>query len=176
LEVVKFKKLNKNKNTFSIRGQFESVELLPFRTAFRREIDHVNELSERTTSNKRELDPDISYTLSFNATDQLDDKLPLMAGLRNWWGADEVESQTWVLTQKIGGTSTLHTDELYDQTRYIIFLSKWEPGQWWWFDGEETYTGWDVGTVVDYDFTRPHATANASHSQRTLMQITHKLK
>ncbi len=180
-----FTELNEDRNTFSIRGYFTNPLFDPQKpysiyrggSEFGQELHLLNthKKNARTTNNARKQDPDIAYALEFNHMNGHDGRFPLMAQMRDWWPLSKRSSQTWLLTQHLGGTSTLHTDELDYEKRYLVFCTKWEPGQWWWFDGE-TYTGWNIGTVIDYDFTRPHATANASHLPRTLMQITHKLK
>tara|TARA_Y100000310_G_scaffold335841_1_gene418880 strand:+ start:2278 stop:2880 length:603 start_codon:yes stop_codon:yes gene_type:complete len=166
---MEFIELNENRNTFSIRGHFTD-EHFDHNGQYGQEIHLLKNMHKHTINNDREHDPDISYTLSFNHTDGHDGELPLMAKMRDWWSLNKKNSVTWLLTQDLGGTSTLHKDHTYDHTQYIIFCTKWEPGQWWWFDGE-TYTGWNIGTVIDFDFSKPHATANASWSPRTIMQI-----
>ena len=69
----------------------------------------------------------------------------------------------------------MHGDILEENdTRYLIFLEDWKPGQWWQFN-DETYTKWKAGTVLHFDFNKPHGSANASGFPRTIMQISHKL-
>ena len=133
----------------------------------------LSELAERTVNNKRELDPDISHTLSFNHTNGHDGRFPMMVKMRDWWGLSKRKSQTWLLTKQLGGTSTTHVDE-NTQNRYLIFLTDWRPGQVWFID-DICYTGWKIGTVVDFEFDKiAHGNANASHEPFTFMQITTK--
>ena len=183
---MEFIELNENRNTFSIRGQFiderfstkKPYSIYSGRAEYDQELHILNnhKKNARTVNSElRKEDPDIAYALEFNHINGHDGRFPCMTQMRDWWRLDEGSSQTWLLTQQLGGTSTLHTDNLDYEKRYLIFCTGWQAGQWWLFDGE-TYTGWNIGTVIDYDFTRPHATANASEFPRTLMQITHKLK
>jgi hypothetical protein len=156
-----------------IKGRF--VDKSFNNPAFEQELDLLGEIEQKTINNTRAEEPDIAYTLSFNHTDGHDGKFPLMAKMRDWWGLDKRNSQVWLLTQYTGGTSTVHGDILEENdTRYLIFLEDWKPGQWWQFN-DETYTKWKAGTVLHFDFNKPHGSANASGFPRTIMQISHKL-
>jgi len=167
---VKFTELNQSFDCYTIRGQFESNKFNE--PEYKQELFMLSELSSRTENNNRQQDPDISHTLSFNHLDGHDGRFPIMAQMRDWWRLSKRKSQTWLLTKQLGGTSTVHTDEC--EHRYLVFCTEWHAGQTW-FIGDECYTGWHVGTVVDFDFNKvKHGNANASQEPFTFMQITTK--
>ena len=165
---MKFTELNQKHESFTVRGQFESDH---FGTPqYDQELHMLSEISKEFIPNP--VTPDRSWGIMFNHTEGHDGRFPLMAQMRDWWGLSKRSSVTWLLTKRLGGTSTVHTDEC--EHRYLVFCTEWHVGQTW-FIGDECYTGWHVGTVVDFDFNKTmHGNANASHQPLTFMQITTK--
>ena len=167
---MKFTELNQSFDCYTIRGQFESDDFN--NPKYNQELFMLSELEQRTINNVREQDPDITWTCAFNHLDGHDGRFPIMAKMRDWWGLSKRQSGTWLMTKRLGNTSTFHTDDDCEH-RYLIFLTEWQPGQVWFFD-TDIYTGWHIGTVVDFNFQTPHGNANASHEPFTFMQITTK--
>lgn len=63
-------------------------------------------------------------------------------------------------------------DPTVDQCwKYIVFLTKWEPGQVFMLGGS-AFTRWQVGTVIRFPWFVHHSTANAGLSNRKILVIT----
>jgi hypothetical protein len=184
---MKFNELSEKHIDYTIRGQFEDSA---FNTSvYEQELymlgvpeTNPEPLHKRITNNARGEDPDISYQLAFNEIDGHDGRFPMFASMRDWWPLPKRNSSVSLITKRLGGTSTLHTDDLagrechhcgtkMDRKRFLIFLTDWAPGQVW-FIKEQVYTGWKTGTVLDLDFTEAHGNANSSHTPMTFMQLT----
>jgi hypothetical protein len=165
---MKFIEENDSRGEFTVRGHFES-ELFNTST-YQKELDTLQEISKEFVPHP--LVPDRSYGTLFNNTDDHDTNLPLLAQMRDWWGISNTKSRTYLLYKRWGGTSTVHTDPMKGDTRYLIFCSKWAPGQVW-FIGDQCYTNWQIGSVVDFDFEKTsHGNANASNQLLAFMQCT----
>ena len=177
---MKFNQLNQDHTDYSIRGQFVHEQ---FTTPnYEQELymlgvpeTNTDPLHERIVNNARGQDPDISYQLAFNHNDGHDGRFPFFAQMRDWWPLPKRQSSVLLITKRVGGTSTIHTDNLVEQKRFLIFLTDWQPGQVW-FVKEQVYTGWKIGTVMDLDFTQAHGNANSSHTPMTFMQLTFQNK
>ena len=55
--------------------------------------------------------------------------------------------------------------------KYIVFVSPWTEGQVFML-GKSAHSNWQTGDVISFDWFMPHATANASGSDRVLLFIT----
>lgn len=166
---MKFTEIQEDNTDFVVRGQFENDK---FKTPeYEQELYMLSQIHQRVINNSREADPDISWQLEFNTTDKHDGRFPFFAQMRDWWPISKRQSGCLLITKQLGGTSTMHPDELNNEKRHIIFLTEWQPGQAW-FIKEHTYTGWKIGTVLDLDFTKLHGNCNSSHSPMTFMQVT----
>jgi hypothetical protein len=55
--------------------------------------------------------------------------------------------------------------------KYIVFVSPWTEGQVFML-GKSAHSNWQTGDVISFDWFIPHATANASGSDRVLLFIT----
>ena len=84
-----------------------------------------------------------------------------------------------VQNQKPGSTVVNHHDDFTSQVnegeravRFIVFLEHWSPGQVVVY-GNYTFDRWPKGLVVFSDYEKiPHATANVSSEERSVMLIT----
>lgn len=167
---MKFTELNQSFDCYTVRGHFKHQHFgEPY---YAQELFMLHELEQRTINNSREQDPDITWICKFNHVDGHDGRFPLMSEMRDWWGLSKRKSYTQLMTKRLGNTSTFHTDDDCEH-RYLVFCTEWQPGQAWFFD-TGVFTGWHIGTVVDFDFTKPHGNTNASHEPYTFMQITTK--
>ena len=167
---MKFIESNQSFDCYTIRGHFQHQHFgEPY---YAQELFLLSELEQRTINNSREQDPDITWICKFNHVDGHDGSFPLMAEMRDWWGLSKRKSNTHLMTKRLGNTSTFHTDDDCEH-RYLVFCTEWQPGQAWFFD-TDVFTGWHIGTVVDFDFTKPHGNTNASHEPYTFMQVTTK--
>ena len=54
--------------------------------------------------------------------------------------------------------------------KYIVFVSPWTEGQVFML-GKSAHSNWQTGDVISFDWFMPHATANASGSDRILLFI-----
>ena len=55
--------------------------------------------------------------------------------------------------------------------KYIIFVSPWTEGQVFML-GKSVHLNWQTGDVISFEWFMPHATANASGSDRVLLVVT----
>jgi hypothetical protein len=55
--------------------------------------------------------------------------------------------------------------------KYVVFVSPWTEGQVFML-GKSAHTNWQTGDVISFDWFMPHATANASGSDRVLLVVT----
>jgi hypothetical protein len=55
--------------------------------------------------------------------------------------------------------------------KYIVFVSPWTEGQVFML-GKSAHSNWQTGDAIGFDWFMPHATANASGSDRVLLFIT----
>ena len=129
-------------------------------TIFQQELAQASELSNR---------------LSFNHTDGHDGRGPMLAKMRDWWGLNARKAQSFVITYNTGDVEPMQKIPMNKQSRYIIFCTDWQPGQWWCFN-DQTYTGWKIGTVLHFHFADPHGCANASEYPMSILQVSHKLE
>ena len=167
-----------NKNTielkeYTISGQFEDDR---FTTAeYGQELYMLSTLHEKTEI-KLTADSNISFALDFRHTDGHDGRFPILVQMRDWWGLNPRKSQVYLITQRPGCTSSkIQGREWNGKQRYIIFCEDWRPGQWWVFN-DYSYVGWKAGTVLNFDFTKPHASANASECPTSILQIDQELE
>ena len=166
-----------NKNTielkeYTISGQFEDDR---FTTAeYGQELYMLSTLHEKTEI-KLTADSNISFALDFRHTDGHDGRFPILVQMRDWWGLSKRNGDATLITKMPGGTSTLHKDEMNGLNRWIVFCTNWQPGQMWCVE-DKIYTGWNIGTVLEMDFTQMHGNANLSHLPITFMQITAPVK
>ena len=147
---------------------------------YQQELFQASELQQKIAidhkSNKFRTEPDVSYILSFNHTDGHDGRCPMLASMRDWWGLNPRKAQVYLITQRPGCTSSkIQGREWNGKQRYIIFCEDWRPGQWWVFN-DYSYVGWKAGTVLNFDFTKPHASANASECPTSILQIDQELE
>jgi len=55
--------------------------------------------------------------------------------------------------------------------KYIVFVSPWTEGQVFML-GKSAHTNWQTGDVIGFDWFMPHATANASSSDRYILFVS----
>lgn len=93
-------------------------------------------------------------------------------------GADEAKVRAHV--QLTGQMFNRHIDKLWERCpedpericRITFFLEDWQPGQFYMY-GNYIYSHWKAGEAHIFDWANvPHATANASNSPRSTIQIT----
>jgi len=82
--------------------------------------------------------------------------------------------------QRTGQMFNRHIDKLYEYNeedpskimRFHIMLEDWRPGQFMCY-GTYHYSHWKRGDISWFDWQNlPHATANASHHPRCMLQVT----
>lgn len=117
--------------------------------------------------------------LDLELTDRVDDVsvYPTLWRMVKTFALDNCRSQIHV--QRTGQMFNLHIDKLYeyaddpaDVFRFAVMLEDWQPGQFYIY-GTYTYTHWRAGDCHWFDWRHvPHATANASHQPRSVLQVT----
>jgi hypothetical protein len=55
--------------------------------------------------------------------------------------------------------------------KYIVFVSPWTEGQVFML-GKTAYSNWSAGDIIEFEWFMPHATANASGSDRYILFIS----
>lgn len=113
-------------------------------------------------------------------TDRVDDveQYPVFKRMMDTFEMTNVRPQFHI--QKPGQMFNRHIDKLYDYCeedpsrvmRFHIMLDDWEPGQFMCY-GTYHYSHWKKGDISWFDWQNlPHATANASHYPRCMLQVT----
>jgi hypothetical protein len=97
----------------------------------------------------------------------------------DFFGLKNVKARVHI--QRTGQVFNKHIDKLDDIypnedpkniIRFGIMLADWEPGQFYCY-GNLIYENWKAGDVHWFDwYNVPHATANASNSERYTLQVT----
>jgi hypothetical protein len=54
--------------------------------------------------------------------------------------------------------------------KYIVFVSPWTEGQVFML-GKTAHSNWQTGDVISFEWFMPHASANASGSDRVLLVV-----
>lgn len=107
---------------------------------------------------------------------------PIITKMKEYFGveggADEAKVRAHV--QLTGQMFNRHIDKLWERCpedpericRITFFLEDWQPGQFYMY-GNYIYSHWKAGEAHIFDWANvPHATANASNSPRSTIQIT----